>query len=80
MQHGVRDNANIVYSSALGVIFGVKKYANELMKVIERKSITVNFKTNLLEVDHLKKQATFDVMEENRTESVEVIMTPGQIW
>ena len=68
MQQGVRENANIIYNSALGVIFGVKKYADELLKVIDKKGIQVNFKRNLTEVDAVNKQAIFEVLEENRTE------------
>ena len=68
MQQGVRENANIIYNSALGVIFGVKKYADELLKVIDKKGLQVNFKRNLTEVDAVNKQAIFEVLEENRTE------------
>ena len=57
-----------MYNSALGVIFGVKKYADQLLKVIERKNITVNFKRNLVEIDSVNKQAIFEVLEENRME------------
>ena len=64
----MRENANIIYNSALGVIFGVKKYADELLKVIDKKGIQVNFKRNLTEVDAVNKQAIFEVLEENRTE------------
>lgn len=31
----MREKANIIFNSSLGVIFGVKKYANSLNKVIE---------------------------------------------
>ncbi len=61
-----------MYNSALGVIFGVKKYADELLKVVDRKGIQVNFKRNLIEVDAVNRQATFEVLEENRTETFPV--------
>ena len=32
-QSGVRDKTTITFNSAIGVIFGVKKYAERLMKV-----------------------------------------------
>lgn len=31
----MRDKTHITYNSAIGVIFGVKKYANELLKVLK---------------------------------------------
>ena len=33
IQNNVRDKTNVTYNSAIGVIFGVKKYANQLLKV-----------------------------------------------
>ncbi len=63
---------NIWYNTALGVIFGVKKYATELLKVVEKKSIEVNYKRNLVEVDATSKTAIFDVLEENKQEAYKV--------
>lgn len=68
----MRDNSTIMYNTALGVIFGVKKYAAELLKVVERKGINVNFKRNLVEVDAVNRQAIFEVLEENRQETFPV--------
>ena len=36
-QSGVRKDINILYNTSLGVIFGIKKYAERLMKVAEEK-------------------------------------------
>ncbi|CAH2037056.1 unnamed protein product, partial [Iphiclides podalirius] len=55
----VRSNANIVYNTCLPVIFGVKKYADALLKVVEKKNIKVNYTTVLKEVRHEKKEAVF---------------------
>lgn len=41
------------------VIFGVKKYAAELVKVAKRKNIDVRYRTVLKEVRHDKKEAVF---------------------
>lgn len=68
----MREEATISYNTALGVIFGVKKYATELLKVVQRKGINLNFKRNLIEVDSVNRQAIFDVLEENRTETFPV--------
>lgn len=68
----MRDDTTIMYNTALGVIFGVKKYADELLKVVDRKGIQLNFKRNLIEVDAVSRQAIFEVLEEDRTETFSV--------
>ena len=65
-----------MYNTALGVIFGVKKYADELLKVVERKDIQINFKRNMVEVDAVNRQAVFEVLEEDRTETFPVSTLP----
>ena len=62
-RNGVRDKANISFNSSLGVIFGVKKYANSLLKVIANKDLHVNYKTNLIEVKADKREAIFEKLE-----------------
>ena len=61
VQAGVRDQSNVMYNSALAVIFGVKKYAQSLWKVVERKGIQVNLHHNLLEVVPKERKAIFMV-------------------
>ncbi|KAJ0177455.1 hypothetical protein K1T71_007464 [Dendrolimus kikuchii] len=56
---GLRSKANITYNTCLPVIFGVKKYADALMKVVEKKKINVNYRTVLKEVRSDKKEAVF---------------------
>ena len=70
LQHGVRDKTTVMYNSALGVIFGVKKYADALMKVIRKRDITVNFQRKLLEVT--KDEAIFENTVEETVESYKV--------
>ena len=72
LKAGVRDNCTIMYNTALGVIFGVKKYADRLLKVVARKGIQLNFKRNMIEVNAEKKEAVFEVLEEGRTETYNV--------
>ena len=50
LQAGVRDRTTITYNTALGVIFGVKKYAERLLKV--------NFKDN--NITHLYLDSELD--------------------
>ncbi|KAJ2939745.1 hypothetical protein O0L34_g17936 [Tuta absoluta] len=58
---GIREKSNIRYNTCMPVIFGVKKYAESLLKVVERKNIHVNYKHVLKAVDHGNKEATFKV-------------------
>ncbi|XP_072931696.1 sulfide:quinone oxidoreductase, mitochondrial [Epargyreus clarus] len=55
----VRSRSNIVYNTCLPVIFGVKKYADALLKVVERKGIQVNYRTVLRSIEPLSREAVF---------------------
>jgi len=57
---GKRDKANIMYFSTLPVLFGVKKYADALWKVVEGRGIEVNLQKHLIEVDADKREAVFE--------------------
>ncbi|USK36461.1 NAD(P)/FAD-dependent oxidoreductase (plasmid) [Bacillus sp. F19] len=60
---GVRSQSNIIFASGGATIFGVKKYADALNKVIERKKVETCFKHNLIEIDGEKKQAVFENLD-----------------
>lgn len=60
---GKRDKANIIYNSSLAVIFGVKKYADALWKIVEARKLNVNLRTNLIEVRPEKKEAVFQNLD-----------------
>ncbi|CAG2165551.1 unnamed protein product [Oppiella nova] len=64
-QHGIRDKINITYNTALGVIFGVPKYAKALNKIVDQKNINVNYRHNLVEVVADKKEAVFEDLASN---------------
>lgn len=57
----MRSKANITYNTALPVIFGVKKYADALLKVAERKRINVGYRSVLKEIKGDSHEAVFDV-------------------
>ena len=59
IQNGKREQANIIYHSALPVLFGVKKYADALWKVVESRGIDVTLNSALTEVNPDNKEATF---------------------
>ncbi len=56
---GVREKCNVTFALPQGVIFPVKKYADALMGVVERKGIDVKFQHNLIELRPDKKEAIF---------------------
>ncbi|GBP93093.1 Sulfide:quinone oxidoreductase, mitochondrial [Eumeta japonica] len=67
----VRSKSNVTYNTSLPVIFGVKKYADALMKVVEKKNINVNFKTVLKEIHPENNEAVFyQVDDPTKTQAV----------
>ncbi|KAJ7409460.1 Sulfide:quinone oxidoreductase, mitochondrial [Willisornis vidua] len=60
---GKRSKANIMFNTSLGVIFGVKKYADALLEVIKERNIAVNYKRNLVEVRADKQEAVFENLD-----------------
>lgn len=64
---GVREKSNVKFISGMGSIFGVKRYADTLNEVIERKDIETTFLMDLVEVDGANKVATFQHIETKET-------------
>ena len=62
-KNGVRDQINIEFIKGGPGIFAVKKYADSLTKVSDRKNIHRTWKTNLINIDAENKKATFRHME-----------------
>ena len=61
-ERGVK--ADIQFWSSLGVIFGVKKYADALWQVVKsRGNITVNLRHNLIEIIPETKEAVFENLD-----------------
>lgn len=67
-----RANAKIFYNSSLAVIFGVKHYADALWKVVEKRGINVNLRTNLVEVLPGGRQAVFENLDTQARTTVDV--------
>lgn len=61
-KHGKK--ANIMFNTSLGVIFGVKKYADALTKVIKERGINVNYRHELIEVKSDTKEAVFRLLDD----------------
>nr|KAG5693982.1 hypothetical protein BaRGS_002280 [Batillaria attramentaria] len=66
---GKRDKINVIYNTSLGVIFGVKKYADSLLEVIKRRNIQVNYRTDLVEVKHDSREAVFQNLDSEKGET-----------
>nr|XP_020645730.1 sulfide:quinone oxidoreductase, mitochondrial [Pogona vitticeps] len=60
---GKRPKANIIFNTSLGVIFGVKKYADALLEIIKSRNITVNYKRSLIEVRADRQEAVFENLD-----------------
>lgn len=58
---GVLKNVKVEFWTAGGVIFGIKKYAVELQKMVDYYGINLNFKHDLIAIDGPGKTATFKV-------------------
>ncbi|MFF5380833.1 NAD(P)/FAD-dependent oxidoreductase [Pedobacter suwonensis] len=59
-KNGFLASSQVHFYSGGGVIFGVKKYADVLNKVIERYQIQTHFNHNLVEIDAGSKTAVFE--------------------
>ncbi|MCF8566098.1 NAD(P)/FAD-dependent oxidoreductase [Alicyclobacillus tolerans] len=60
---GVRDKSDVVFASGGTIIFGVKKYARTLSKIVEQRNIQTQFRRNLVEIDGNSRQAIFENLE-----------------
>jgi sulfide:quinone oxidoreductase len=69
-RRGVRSRVNVMWMSAGAAIFGVKKYAAALSKVVERKGIETNFRRDLIAVRPKSREAVFRHMDEKTEETV----------
>ncbi len=67
---GVRDRTKVLFMSGGGGIFSVKKYADALMKVIDRKGIEARFQRDLVEIRPESREAVFRVLSEGGGEEV----------
>ncbi|XP_077173435.1 sulfide:quinone oxidoreductase, mitochondrial [Paroedura picta] len=69
-KNGKRSEANIMFNTALGMIFGVQKYADALLKIVKSRDITVNYRHNLIEVRADKQEAVFENLDKPGTTEV----------
>lgn len=62
-QHGKRTNAEVRFASAGGAIFGVKKYADALSKIVLDRGIETSFGHNLVEIRGDERIAVFETAD-----------------
>jgi sulfide:quinone oxidoreductase len=78
-KQGVRDNAEIMFVSAGKAIFGVKKYADALSRIIEKRGIKTLFGYNLESIDGPGQTVTFrnvETQEEKKFDFKMIHVTP----
>ncbi|XP_075218380.1 sulfide quinone oxidoreductase [Lycorma delicatula] len=63
-RNGKRNKANIMYKTSLPVIFSVKHYAEELVKLCKRRDIDVSYRQELVKINKDKKEAIFKLLDE----------------
>lgn len=71
---GVRDKSEVKFMSGLDQIFGIKKYADTLEKVIARKGIDPTYEMDLVEIDGPNKKATFEHIKTKETKTMDYDM------
>ncbi|KAJ8249368.1 hypothetical protein GJAV_G00234020 [Gymnothorax javanicus] len=60
---GKRTKANIIFNTSLPVLFGVKKYAEVLWKIVQNRDLNVNLRHNLIEVRPDRQEAVFEKLD-----------------
>ncbi|MBT8185957.1 MAG: NAD(P)/FAD-dependent oxidoreductase [Eudoraea sp.] len=61
---GVRKKTNVVFATNGTIIFGIKKIADTLMKVVDRKDINLRFYHKLVAIDAKKQIAWYELGKE----------------
>lgn len=67
---GWKGKVDIEFFTGGKVIFGIRKYADELLKMVNRYGIKLNFQYNLVAIDGPGKMATFEHVEDDGTKTL----------
>jgi sulfide:quinone oxidoreductase len=59
---GILQDVKLEFVSGGSMLFGIKKYAASLQKMVDKYGITLHFKYDLVAIDGEKKQATFKLL------------------
>ncbi|HEX6848409.1 MAG TPA: FAD/NAD(P)-binding oxidoreductase [Chitinophagaceae bacterium] len=60
---GILKDVTLEFVSGGSMLFGIKKYAASLQKMVNKYGITLHFKHDLISIDGDKKEATFRLMD-----------------
>ena len=63
---GIRDKCDVIFASASGGIFAVKKYADALNRVVDRKEIDARYQHNLIALHPDKREAVFEQLDSGK--------------
>ena len=64
-KHDLKGKVKVDFSTAGKVVFGIKKYALQLQKVIDKLGVEMHYRHDLIAIDGNNKLATFKVTDEN---------------
>ena len=82
-RNGVRKQTNVVFATPGTVIFGVKEIKKTLMKVVNKKNLSLNFGYKLVAVDGDKQIAWYEMADHesyhNKLDSVEYIKDGNRV-
>lgn len=67
---GTRNHSEVIFKSANPTVFAVKKYADVLDEVIEKKGIEADYKKDLIKIDGPNRMATFKDLNTGEEEAV----------
>lgn len=70
----------MIFNSTLGVIFGVKKYADALWRVVERRGIKVNLQRELVMIRPQEREAVFDVLDPEASKDQETFQVNTYVY
>lgn len=71
---GVRDKVDVVFASAGAKIFGVKKYADTLSRLVEERGVRTRFHHNLVALRPASKEAVFQYTDPDTKAQEEVVL------
>jgi sulfide:quinone oxidoreductase len=64
-KHHLKGKVKVDFSTAGKVVFGIKKYAVQLQKVVDKLGVEMHYRHDLVAIDGNNKSATFKVTDEN---------------
>jgi sulfide:quinone oxidoreductase len=63
LKKGILKDVKLEFVSGGNMLFGIKKYADSLQKMVDKYGITLHFRYDLISIDGGKKQATFKLLD-----------------